>query len=111
MLACWLARSHIKRNSFIFYIYTSGKAGEGLAGEGLTEGLHWQGTGGFLGEVRRGRALCQGVPYLILRAPAQEFSLLVRAGQGVATAVAPHVECGIHGVGEVGGLQGDRGFR
>lgn len=66
---------------------------------------------GSLGEVRWSRALCQGVPYLILRATAQEFSLLVRAGQGVAAAVAPHVECSIHRVGEVGGLQSNRGFR
>lgn len=56
------------------------------------------------------RALCQGVPYLVLRTPAQEFSLLIRAGQGVAAAVTTHVECGVHRVGEVGGLQGDRGF-
>lgn len=56
------------------------------------------------GEVRLRRTLCQGVPYLVLRAPAQEFSLLVRAGQGVAATVTTHVECGVHGVGEVGGL-------
>lgn len=78
---------------------------------GLTGGLLWQGAGGSLGEVRWGRALCQRVPYLVLRAPAQEFSFLIRAGQGVAAAVTTHVECGVHGVGEVGGLQGDRGFR
>lgn len=59
---------------------------------------------GSLGEVQWSRILCQGVPYLVLRATAQEFSLLVRAGQGVTAAVAPHVECSIHGVGEVGGL-------
>lgn len=58
-----------------------------------------------------GRALCQRVSYLVLRAPAQEFSFLIRAGQGVAAAVTTHVECGVHRVGEVGGLQGDRGFR
>lgn len=60
---------------------------------------------GFSGDVHWGqRVLCQGVPYLVLRSPAQEFSLLIRAGQRVAAAVTPHVERGIHRVGEVGRL-------
>lgn len=59
---------------------------------------------GLSGDVRWGRALCQGIPYLVLRSLAQEFSLLIRAGQGVAAAMAPHVERGIHWVGEVGRL-------
>lgn len=70
-----------------------------------------RGAGGSLGEGRWGRALCQRVPYLVLRAPAQQFSLLICAGQGVAAAVTTHVERGVYRVGEVGGLQGDRGFR
>lgn len=112
MLACSLVHSHIKSNSFIFTFVHPSRAGRaGWAGLGLTEGLLWQRAGGSLGEVRRGRTLGQRVSYLVLRAPAQEFSFLIRAGQGVAAAVTTHVECGVHGVGEVGGLQGDRGFR
>lgn len=60
---------------------------------------------GLSGDVRWGRALCQGIPYLVFRSPAQQFPLLVRAGQGVAAAVAPHVECSIHWVGEIGRLK------
>lgn len=105
IILCSLAHSHIKSNSFIFTFIHPSKAGEGLLGRrGLAEGLLRQGAGGSLGEVRWGRSLCQRIPYLILRAPAQEFSLLIRAGQRVAAAVTTHVECGVHGVGEVGGL-------
>lgn len=105
IILCSLAHSHIKSNSFIFTFIHPGRAGQGwLGGRGLTEGLLWQGAGGSLGEVHGGRGLCQRVPYLVLRAPAQEFSLLIRAGQGVAAAVTTHVECGVYGVGEVGGL-------
>lgn len=112
MLACSLAHSHIKSNSFIFTFIHPGRAREGLAGQegahrrtSLAGGRRLSGVSPVVG------TLCQGVPYLVLRAPAQEFSLLVRAGQGVAAAVTTHVECGVHGVGEVGGLQGDRGFK
>lgn len=96
-----LAHSHIKSNSFIFtFVHPAGPE-KGWLGRGLIERLVWQ---GLSGDVRWGRALCQGIPYLIFRSPAQQFSLLVRAGQGVAAAMTPHVERGIHWVGEVGRL-------
>lgn len=108
MLACSLAHSHIKSNSFIFTFIHPGRAGKGLAGqEGAHQRTSLAGGRRLSGVSPVVRALCQGVPYLILGAPAQEFSLLVRAGQGVAAAMATHVERGVHGVGEVGGLQGD----
>lgn len=92
MLACSLAHSHIKSNSFIFTFIHPGKAREGLAGRrGLIGRILWQGSGDALGKSEGGRTLCQGVPYLVLRTPAQEFSLLIRAGQGVTAAVATHV--------------------
>ena len=52
VLACSLAHSHIKSNSFIFYIYTSqqGWGGVGWARGGLLEGLLWPGAGGSLGK-------------------------------------------------------------
>lgn len=103
IILCSLARSHIKSNSFIFtFVHPAGPE-KGWLGRGLIEGL--VSGRGFLGMSVGGRALCQGIPYLVLRSPAQEFSLLVRAGQGVAAAMAPHVECGIYWVGEVGRLQ------
>lgn len=108
MLACSLAHSHIKSNSFIFTFIHPGRAGKGLAGqEGAHQRTSLAGGRRLSGVSPVVRALCQGVPYLVLGAPAQEFSLLVRAGQGVAAAMATHVERGVHGVGEVGGLQGD----
>lgn len=105
--ACPLARSHIKSNSFIFFTFIHpSRAGEGWLGtRGAPRRTSLAGGRRLSGEVRWWRTLCQGVPYLVLGAPAQEFSLLVRAGQGVAAAVAPHVQCGVHGVREVGGLQ------
>lgn len=97
-----LAHSHIKSNSFIFtFVHPAGPE-KGWLGRGLIERLVWQ---GLSGDIRWGRALCQGIPYLIFRSPAQQFSLLIRAGQGVAAAMTPHVERGIHWVGEVGRLQ------
>lgn len=105
VLACSFAHSHIKSNSFIFTFIHPSRAGEGWLGR---SGAHWRTSlaGGrrLSGGSPMGRALCQRVPYLVLRAPAQEFSFLIRAGQGVAAAVTTHVECGVHGVGEVGGL-------
>lgn len=96
-----LAHSHIKSNSFIFtFVHPAGPE-KGWLGRGLIERLVWQGA--FWGRPWGG-ALCQGIPHLVLRSPAQQFSLLVRAGQGVAAAMAPHVECGVHWVGEVGRL-------
>ena len=107
VLACSLAHSHIKSNSFIFlHLYIPAGLGRGWLGtRGAPRRTSLAGGRRLSGEVRWWRTLCQGVPYLVLGAPAQEFSLLVRAGQGVAAAVAPHVQCGVHGVREVGGLQ------
>lgn len=110
IILCSLAHSHIKSNSFIFTFIHPGRAGEGWLGRrGSLKDFSGRGRR-LSGEVQGGRGLCQRVAYLVLRAPAQEFSLLIRAGQGVAAAVTTHVECGVYGVGEVGGLQGDRGF-
>lgn len=96
-----LAHSHIKSNSFIFtFVHPAGPE-KGWLGRGSSKDSCGR---GLSGDVRQGGALCQGIPYLVLRSPAQQFSLLVRAGQGVAAAMAPHVECGIHWVGEVGRL-------
>lgn len=102
IILCSLARSHIKSNSFIFTFVHPAEPEKGWRGGGgsLEDSCL---AGAFWGRPL-GRALCQGVPCLVLRSPAQEFSLLVRAGQGVAAAMAPHVERGVHGVGEVGRL-------
>lgn len=98
-----LAHAHIKSNSFIFtFVHPAGPE-KGWLGTGLIERLSC--GRGLSGDVGRGGALCQGIPYLVFRSSAQQFSLLVRAGQGVAATVAPHVERGIHWVGEVGRLR------
>lgn len=111
VLACSLAHSHIKSNSFIFlHLYIPAGLGRGWLGKrGAPRRTSLAGGRRLSGEVRWWRTLCQGVPYLVLGAPAQEFSLLVCAGQRVAAAVASHVQCGVHRVREVGGLQATEG--
>lgn len=48
--------------------------------------------------------LCQRVSQVVVRAPRQQLPLLVRAGQRVPAVVGSHVEGGVDGVGEIGGL-------
>jgi len=56
-------------------------------------------------------SLCQRVDQGLLVPPGEQLLLLVRAGQGVAAVVGPHVQSGVYRVGEVGGLQGGRAHK